>query len=483
MSRSAADAAISHDIGGSTLLAKISRPLLALVATPVVAALLVGASQGGGAVPGSPTAGDPYFPQAGNGGYHVVHYGLDLGYTPETKQLTGTADLTVTPTQRLSSFYLDLSGLTVESVRVDGRRADFSRNGTELEVTPQRSLDRGRKVHVVVTYSGVPEFVVDPDGSPDGWIIQPDGSVFVANEPQGAMTWFPSNSHPKDKSTYDVSVTVPDGWAAVSNGRLRDQRSHYGKTTFSWRVAQPMAAYLATASIGKFQTEQYTTAGGLPVYNAVAPSQAAEAAPVLAQLPAVIDWESKLFGRYPFDAAGSIVADAPDVGYALETQTRPVYDRAPDIGTLVHETAHQWFGDSVSLTKWQDIWLNEGFATYAEWLWAAEHGGPSTARQFADDYVLPDTDSLWAFPAGDPGDGGHLFAKPPYERGAMVLEKLRQTVGDRAFFTILKTWAGENRHGHGTTAEFIALSKKISGKNLDALFTTWLYTKGKPATP
>jgi aminopeptidase N len=269
----------------------------------------------------------------------------------------------------------------------------------------------------------------------------------------------------------------------VSNGRLRDQRSHYGKTTFSWRESQPMAAYLATASIGRFETEQYVTPGGLPVYNAVAPSQAAAAGPVLAQLPAVIDWESRLFGRYPFDAAGSIVADAPDVGYALETQTRPVYDRAPRIDTLVHESAHQWFGDSVTLTKWQDIWLNEGFATYAEWLWSAEHGGPSTARQFADDYALPATDSLWAFPAGDPGDGGHIFAKPPYERGAMVLEKLRQTVGDRDFFTILRTWAGENRHGHGTSAEFIALSEKISGKKLDALFATWLYGKGKPATP
>ncbi|MFE3197977.1 M1 family metallopeptidase [Embleya sp. NPDC055664] len=463
---------------------KIARPLLALVATPVLAALLVGAgTQGGAATPGAPGAGDPYFPDSGNGGIHVVHYGLDLDYTPTTKNLVATADLTVTATQKLSSFNLDLSGLTVDSVRIDGRRAAFSRAGNELTVTPSRALDKGRRFHVVVTYSGVPAHVYDPDGSPDGWIIQPDDSVFVASEPQGAMTWFPSNSHPSDKSTYDVEVTVPDGWTAVSNGRLRDRRSRDGKTTFAWRESQPMAAYLATASIGRFQTEQYTTRSGLPVYNAVAPSQAAAAKPVLDQLPAVIEFESRLFGRYPFDAAGSIVQDAPDVGYALETQTRPIYDRAPRLDTLVHETAHQWFGDSVTLTKWQDIWLNEGFATYAEWLWDAEHGGPSTAQKFATDYALPETDALWSFPAGDPGDGGHIFGKPPYARGAMVLEKLRQTVGDRDFFTILRAWASEHRYGHADSAAFIALSKHISGKNLDAMFATWLYGRGKPATP
>ncbi|MGC0421396.1 M1 family metallopeptidase [Embleya sp. AB8] len=466
---------------------KITRPLLALVATPVLAALLVGAGTpaqaNGGGTPGAPGAGDPYFPFSGNGGIHVVHYGLDLDYTPAAKQLQATADLTVTATQKLSSFNLDLSGLTVDSVRIDGRRVEFGRAGNELTITPGRALDRGRRFHVVIAYSGVPAQVSDPDGSPDGWIIRPDGSVFNANEPQGAMTWFPSNSHPSDKSRFDIKVTVPDGWTAVSNGRLRDRRSRDGKTTFVWRESRPMAAYLATASIGRFEVEQYTTASGLPVYNAVVPSQAAATKPVLDQLPAIIDWETKLFGRYPFEAAGAIVEDAPEVGYALESQTRPIYDRAPKIDTVVHETAHQWFGDSVTLTKWQDIWLNEGFATYAEWLWHAEHGGLSTAQQFAADYALPDTDKLWEFPAGDPGDGAHIFGKPPYERGAMVLEKLRQTVGDREFFAILRSWASEHRYGHGDTAQFIALSEWVSGQNLDALFATWLYGKGKPANP
>jgi aminopeptidase N len=461
----------------------IARRLLALAATPVLAALLAGASQGGGAAPGAPTAGDPYFPQSGDGGYHVVHYRLDLGYAPASRRLDATAVLTSTATQKLSSFFLDLSGLTVSSVTVDGRKAAFSRSGVKLKVTPAHALPRGRSFSTVITYAGVPKDVTDPDGSADGWITQKDGSVFVAGEPQGAMTWFPSNSHPLDKSTYEIAVTVPDGWSAVSNGRLESQCASNGRTTFDWRETSPMAAYLATASIGKFQVQSYRTASGLPVYNAVDPAEAKAAAPVLARIPAVVAWESTLFGRYPFDAAGAIVEHAHGVGYALETQTRPIYDRAPDIDTLVHETAHQWFGDSISLDRWKDIWLNEGFATYAEWLWDAQHGGPGTAARLAADYALPATNDLWSFPAGDPGSAANIFGTPPYERGAMVLEKLRETVGDKAFFAILRTWAGERRYGHGDSAQFVALSEKISGERLDSLFATWLYGQGKPATP
>jgi aminopeptidase N len=464
----------------------ITRRLLALAATPVLAALLAGASQVGGGTPGAPGAGDPYFPLSGDGGYHVVHYGLSMGYTPATKRLAATAVLSSTATQDLSSFDLDLSGLTVSSVLVDGFPAQFSRSGVELQVTPARPLADGEAFRTTVTYAGVPADVIDPDGSSDGWITAADGSSFVAGEPQGAMTWFPCNGHPLDKSTYDVAVSVPNGWTAVSNGRLVSQRTEGGNTVFAWHESRPMAAYLATASVGKFQVSQYWTASGLPVANAVDPREAKAAAPVLAQLPDVIAWETKLFGRYPYDAAGAIVEHAHTVGYALETQTRPIYDRAPDIDTLVHETAHQWFGDSVTLDSWKDIWLNEGFATYTEWLWDAQHGGPTTAQRLATDYALPATDDLWSFPAGDPGTAANIFGTPPYERGAMVLEKLRETVGDPAFFAILKAWATDHRYGHGDTAQFVSLSKKLAGKNskaLDALFATWLYGQGKPAQP
>ncbi len=211
------------------------------------------------------------------------------------------------------------------------------------------------------------------------------------------MTWFPGNSHPKDKSSYDFTITVPQGRTAVANGVFLGQKTAGGRTTFRWRQTEPMAAYLATATVGKFKVEQYTTPSGIKVYNAVDPRETAASAAVLKKLPSVLEWEAELFGPYPYRAAGAIVDRAPQVGYALETQTRPVYDRAPDLSTLVHESAHQWFGDSVTLTSWKDIWLNEGFATYTEWLYAEQHGGPSAQKAFDERYATAADDALWSF--------------------------------------------------------------------------------------
>ncbi|MCX5095366.1 M1 family metallopeptidase [Streptomyces sp. NBC_00365] len=454
-----------------------------VAAVPVaVAALLVAASPAAAGTVGSSGAGDTYFPLSGNGGYDVRHYDLTLGYDPQSRHLDGKAVITARATQRLTRFDLDFKGLKVTGVTVDRAKASYHRDGQELVVTPRHSLQRNREFRVTVTYSGTPKPATDPDGSLDGWIPTDDGA-FVASEPQGAMTWFPANSHPKDKASYDFAITVPKGHTAVANGVLRGQSTSHGRTTFRWRQSEPMAAYLATATVGKFKVEQYTTPDGLKVYNAVDPREATAAAPVLKKLPSVLAWESGVFGPYPFRAAGAIVDRAPQVGYALETQTRPVYDSAPDLSTLVHESAHQWFGDSVSLTAWKDIWLNEGFATYAEWLYAEQHGGKTAQQTFDSLYARPADSGLWAFPPADPGSGAHIFDTPVYARGAMALQKLRTAVGDGVFFRILRTWATEHRGGHGTTAQFIHLSERLSGKDLDVLFHTWIGTAGKPTAP
>ncbi len=447
-----------------------------------VAALLVAAGPAAAGPVGTSGAGDPYFPLAGNGGYDVGHYGLTLGYDPRSRHLDGTAVVTARATERLTRFDLDLSGLKVTGVTVDHVKASYRRAGQELVITPRHSLRRNQEFRVAVTYSGTPKPVTDPDGSPDGWIPTDDGA-FVAGEPQGAMTWFPADNHPKDKASYDFTITVPNGTTAVANGVLRGRTTSHGRTTFRWQQSEPMASYLATATVGKFKVEQYTTADGLKVYNAVDPREASAAAPVLKKLPSVLAWESGVFGPYPFRAAGAIVDRAPQVGYALETQTRPLYDSAPDLSTLVHESAHQWFGDSVALTTWKDIWLNEGFATYAEWLYTEQHGGRSAQQAFDALYAKPAGNDLWAFAPADPGSGAHIFETPVYSRGAMALQKLRTAVGDRTFLRILRTWATEHRAGHGTTAEFVRLSERLSGKDLHPLFHTWIGTAGKPSSP
>ncbi|MEU6666689.1 M1 family metallopeptidase [Streptomyces sp. NPDC046727] len=450
-----------------------------LATVPVAVAALLGAAAPAGPTTGAPGAGDPYFPLSGNGGYDVRHYDLTLRYDTTSRRLDATAVLTARATQRLTRFDLDLSGLKVTAVTVGRTEAGFRRDGQELVVTPRHALRAGQEFRVTVAYHGTPKPVTDPDGAADGWIPTDDGA-FVAGEPQGAMTWFPTNGHPRDKASYDITITVPKGRTAVAGGVLLSERTAHGRTTFHWRETQPMAAYLATATIGKFQVERYTTRDGIQVYNAVDAREARAAAPVLKKLPSVLEWESKLFGPYPFRAAGSIVDHAPDVGYALETQTRPLYDSAPGLGTLVHENAHQWFGDSVSLTAWKDIWLNEGFATYAEWLYREQHGGRSAQQAFDALYARPASDGLWAYPPGDPGSGAHIFGTPVYQRGAMALHELRRAVGDRDFFRILRAWATAHRAGHATTAQFVRLAEEKSGKSLKELLHTWLYAPGKP---
>ncbi|MGW1797672.1 M1 family metallopeptidase [Streptomyces sp. NPDC001984] len=451
-----------------------------LATVPVtLAALLAAAAPATAGTIGSAGAGDPYFPLSGNGGYHVSHYGLTLRYDPAGRHLDGTAVLTARATQRLTRFDLDLMGLEVTGVTVDRTAAAHRRDGQELVVTPHRALQKGQEFRITVTYRGTPKPVTDPDGSPDGWIPTDDGA-FVAGQPQGAMTWFPANNHPLDKSSYDFTITVPKGRTAVANGLLVGQHTANGRTTFQWRQSEPMAAYLATATVGKFDVERYTTRDGIQVYNAVDPREASAAAAVLKKLPSVLEWESKLFGPYPFRAAGSIVDRAPNVGYALETQSRPVYDSAPHLSTLVHESAHQWFGDSVALTTWKDIWLNEGFANYTEWLYSEQHGGDSAQKTFDALYARPASDDLWQYPPGDPGSGANLFGTSVYDRGAMALHELRKAVGDPAFFRIVRAWAAAHQGGHGTTAQFTSLAERESGKNLDTLFHTWLFQRGKP---
>jgi aminopeptidase N len=431
-------------------------------------------------VAGAPGVGDPFFPLAGNGGYDVTHYSLGLDYDPATHQLDGTATISATATQDLSSFDLDLRGFEIPELLVNGQPASFTRDGQELVITPRPRLRADQSFTVVVDYSGVPTVVTDPDQSIEGWVPTDDGA-FVAGEPQGSPGWYPVNDNPGDKATFDFTVTVPDGITVMANGVLVSQTSTGGKTTFVWREDSPMAPYLATATLGRFDVTQYQLASGTPVYVAVDPTLSSSS--VLKKLPDIVEFYSSIYGPYPFDAVGAIVDDAKNVGYSLETQTKPVFDRPPDEATLAHELSHMWYGDSVTLTQWPDIWLHEGFATWSEWIWS-EHDGRKSAHQwFSTLYNTPAQDTaFWTPPPADPGSPVYLFNGTIYYRGAMTLQALREKVGDHAFFQILRDWAAEHRYGNVTTAQFIALAERDSGMNLQHFFDVWLYQPDKPTS-
>ena len=639
--------------------------------------------------PGAPGIGDPYYPLDGNGGYDVRHYDLDVAYDPDTDVLTGKATISARATQNLSRFNLDFDGLTVRSITVDGRSADWLRDGDELTVRPRRGIPEGARFTTVVKYDGSPETL--PDGS--GFFHTDDGAL-VIGQPHVADTWFPVNDHPIDKASYTISITVPEGLEAVSNGVLDSQRTRRGLTTWTWNAKEPMASYLAMMAIGEFDVRAYRE-DGLKYWDALDPdlfattaprtgeqyalSQVADltykrltrtiAVPVggaelsfwisrdtefnwdfvfveahtagqddwttledqnghtgqetgfvcpfwlqlhpflehyqtpagdacdpsgttgewwaatgssdgyeqwtvdlsafsgstvevsisyasddivqgsgafvddvtvstgegttsfeddgntfdgwtvpgapegseanlndwiagtvedappslgevaegsLARQPEIIDFLEGYFGRYPFSAAGGVVDDLDELGFALETQTRPIYadgffgDSISGDSVVVHELAHQWVGDYLALEEWQHIWLNEGFASYTEWLWAEQEGFATTQEIFDDFATIPADDPFWEVVIGDPGPD-LLFDISIYNRGAMTLHALRLEVGDQDFFRILKRWIASQAGGHVTTDEFIALAERVSGQQLDELFDVWLFTPEKPA--
>jgi hypothetical protein len=644
--------------------------------------------------PGAPGIGDPYFPLDGNGGYDVRHYLLDVKYAPATDVLKGVATITARATQNLSRFNLDFEGLTVRSIEVNGRSATWTRTGGELTVRPRHGLKKGHGFTTVVRYDGVPQTL--PDGS--GFIHTDDGAL-VIGEPDVAATWFPVNDHPIDKASYTIKVTVPAGLEGVSNGILESKRTKRGWTTWTWQAREPMASYLATATIGEFDLRAYRQSGirywdaldpdlfdpvaeprtgtqfalsqaanssfkrlsrtiavpaagaqlsfwiardtepdwdfafveahtvgandwttlrdlnghttqdtgnpcpdwlslhpflatyqtdngdgtcspkgtgdwwaasgasngyeqwsfdlspyagksvevsisyasdqsvqarGLFVDDVVVstgegttsfepdgdtfdgwtvpgpppgsppnandwiagdasdapPSPGAIAEGSFARQPEIIAFLAGNFSRYPFSAAGGIVDDVVGLGFALENQTRPIYardffsDSISGDSVVVHELAHQWYGDSLAVARWQHIWLNEGFATYAEWLWS-EREGLGTAQETFDFFygvVFPEGHPFWDLTIGDPGPD-NLFNFAVYARGAMTLHQLRLAVGDDDFFRILRTWASIHKGGNVTTNQFIALAERISGQQLDALFQTWLFTLGRPTLP
>ena len=433
---------------------------------------------------GSTGLGDRFFPLAGNGGYDVAHYDLDLSWDPTTGELKGETTIEARSLQTLDRFNLDLRGFDVSRVTVNDRGARFARDGQELTITPARRIERGEEMEITVRYRGVPETVIDPDGAVDGWIPTHDGAIALS-EPQGSPSWFPVNDYPTDKATFSLSMTVPSSLTVLGNGLPDKPERHGARTTYTWRERRPMAVYLATVAIGHYDVTTSMTPSGIPVIVGVDPQIAAASQPSLDRIGEMLDWEIAQFGRYPFESVGAIAVDAPDVGYALETQTRPVFTAVVDDSTLVHELAHQWFGDSVSLKTWPEMWLNEGFATYVEWMWSQREGGPTPAQLADEAYASkPADDAFWTIAPGPDTlpDPTELFGEPVYLRGAMTLQALRTEIGDEVFFRVLRQWAQRNRDGNVSTAEFIAAAERASGRDLAALFEVWLSTPAKPAS-
>ena len=471
--------------------------LLALALTGGALAAGSPAQAAGEGRPGAPGSGDPYFPYAGNGGYDALNYDLALRYTPPADadvlrgRLRGVATITLRATQDLAAFNLDLRGLRVRSVTVDGEPARWSRvqddeqRRWELTVRPAEVVAEGSTATVVVEYGGATGRPEDTTGALYGWVTTADGAI-VVNEPEGAPTWYPVDDDPGDKATYTFRITVPEGKTAVANGLpVGDPVTRRGRTTWTWRASDPMASYLSTASIGDFRLTYDTGPHGLPIINAVDRDVRGEdletTRAALALQPEMIRFFEQRFGRYPFEAYGAVVDD-DSVDYALETQTRPVYSEVADEGTVAHELAHQWFGNAVSPAQWRHIWLNEGWATYAEWLWTEHRGGDTARESFRDAVAFLDEEGLWERDLTDPGRDG-LFSSEVYVRGGAALFALRREVGREAFLEGARRWLARYDGGAGTTADFRHVYEEVAGRPLAGFFGDWLKDGERPPLP
>ncbi|MFB6716872.1 MULTISPECIES: M1 family metallopeptidase [unclassified Streptomyces] len=441
--------------------------LVAAVVTTALTALPASAAIGG------PGVGDPYFPDDGNSGYDVSHYDVRIAYDPaRTGHLDGDTTVTARALTGLDRFSLDLKGFTVASVTVNGTPAKaFSRDGAhELVVTPAIPVVKGTTFEVRVVYAGAPDA--------EGWHTLKTGGAYVSGEPHAATSWYPANDHPSDKATFALTATVPDGWTAVGNGLPGPVTAKDGRKTFRWFEDKPLATYLSTVAIDRFTIHRGKTAAGTPVITAYSPDAVIDPAAEAEQTD-ILDFLTAKFGPYPFSSAGAIVVGAtkePTGGpLALETQSRPTYGAGMLFdASVVHENAHQWFGDSVSFKDWRDGCAAECFAQYAGQLWE-EHKGADLDQDYyrseIEDYR--GDPSFWSTRLYDPGPGKELDSAL-YFKGSLMLHALRRTVGDEAFFRTLRTWTRDHAYGNASFRQFEALAAKVSGKDLKGFFGAWV---------
>lgn len=432
--------------------------------------------------PGARGVGDRYWPLDGNGGIDVLRYDIVDAYDFDSGTLSGTTTLRVRATQALSSFQLDFL-LPVSSVSVDGAAAAYDRpHRHELRIAPATPLVRGERFEVVVEYAGEPgpiRYARERNWAAD------DDEVVTMNEPHMAPWWFPSNDHPTDKARFDITITGPATHQTISNGLLVDRVVDGDQATTHWRATDPMVPYLAFFALGRYDVEQGVRQG-LPWYVAVSQelpdAQRHRAMTSLKRSPAVTAWLDQRLGAYPFESTGG-VAPSINVGFALENQTRPTYagSSATHLPTIVHELAHQWFGDSVSVRRWRDIWLNEGFATFMEAAYAEKRGGRPAQQWLRAQYDARRGDaSFWSLDLADPGRR-HIFDEPVYLRGGMALQALRHRIGNRDFWRALQDWVEERQYGNGSVKAFRRHVEQVSGTDLDRFFRVWLTAPRAPA--
>ncbi len=429
---------------------------------------------------------DPYVPGHGDASWSVTHYDLELGCKLVGNRIDGDATLHCRADQRLAALEVDLHALRPSKVTVDGRSVRFNHRNGRLTVSLPTTFETGATFALRIRYAGSPRPVPSQVLGTAGWEELEDGAI-VASQPHGAPSWFPCNDRPDDKATYAVEISAPNDYHVAVSGELTSSRRSGSATTWRYEMRHPMPSYLATVQIGRYEVVEQASSP-VPV-RVVAPVDRPRSGfrAAFGDQPAMVAFFVDRFGDYPFDSYTAVITD-DDLEIPLESQSLSTFGRNhmdddwDCIRLVAHELAHQWFGNAVTLAHWRDIWLHEGFACYAEWLWSEEAGVKSAAARAAHHYERVRTDRGPELILGDPGPE-LMFDDRVYKRGALTLHALRLQVGDAAFFDVLRSWVSAHRGGNVTTADFVAHAEQVTGQALATLFEAWLYQAELPALP
>jgi aminopeptidase N len=426
---------------------------------------------------------DPYLPDNGNFGYRVSRYELDLEYKVAINRLSGTATITAVTLAALRTFSLDLSdALSVQKVSVNGRRPQqFSASGRKLNIALGSALPAGAALTITIRYGGSPRPIESYWG--EVGFEELSNGVLVAGQPNGAASWFPCDDHPSAKASYRIQISTDSPYRAVANGELVSRRVRAGHTTWTYELAEPTSTYLVTLQIGDYVLHR------LP--KTPVPMQAVLPARLkrnfdhdFGRQPQMMKLFVKLFGPYPMSTGYTVVVTDDNLEIPLEAQGLSIFGANHCNGSrtserlIAHELAHQWFGNSVTVRRWRDIWLHEGFACYAEWLWSHESGGPSTDER-AKYYYRRLVNSPQNLLLSDPGPQD-MFDDRVYKRGALTLHALRGQIGDTNFFALLHDWTARYRHSTVVTDDFTGMAANYAQTSLHPLWDAWLYTRPVP---
>ncbi len=429
---------------------------------------------------GAERSADSYLPKHGNGGYRVRHYDLEIDYRIASNRLDGRAILTAVADHALSRLSLDLVGPRANAVLVNGKAARLEQVAGKVRIQPTTPIAADAEFTVEVRYGGRLRPISGPWGD-IGWDELTDG-VIVASQPIGSPSWFPCNDHPSDKASYRLALTMAPAYTVAATGNLISKARRAGGTQWVFERPEPTSTYLMSVQIGRYAGVDI--AGTSVRQRAVIPARLRPKFDVdFGRHNSIMETLQQFFGPYPFGEYVVVVTD-DNLDDPIEAQGMSIFgaNHVDGLRTherlIAHELAHQWFGNSLTVADWRHIWLNEGFATYAEWLWSDVSGDAAVdvlATQWHRRLLsLPETLKI-----ADPGVR-NMFDERVYKRGGVMLHALRRLIGDVPFFRLLRGWVEEHRHATVTTEGFIATAERFAGRSLKQFFAAWLF---QPALP